>query len=543
MNKKNFLLLCLAMLMMPGLFAQALCTSPPDCIINGDLVTNGATTGDMWGAATPAGHPQAIPGWYVSFGTPSIWSTAPGNPGNALWMWAYSGPGEGIFTCFNFQPGKTYKVCMMVKNTNIQTGGSLMVVAANGLTRSGGLSSTSQQVINGNPHHDPNWVQVSYEFTANQAYSQLSIYPYWSGTPGAWNNYRQYELIVDDIRVMEIPTLSVSGFNPVGPCDSMILSLNNIPPDITSITWSPAAGLNTTTGSTVVARPCSTTTYTATIAGSGSCPTCPATYNYTVFVQDQGQLVNHTPNVTCLGPIDLEFDGNGCTPVTFDWKGPNGTTISTSPTVSIPMAGDADAGGYSLTVTYANGCSYSYNTSVNVSGCCDVVAGININGCNPVRFEDATSGSAGGQAVGWIWDLGDGTTSTLQNPAHLYTTQGTVTVCLTTIYEKGNLTCCDKICKQHTICGPVNCMVKSSFGVSDINPANHSAQFTDHSAGNQTPCGYMWDFGDGTPPDFTQNPTHTFPGPGTYRVCFTASHCDAGGNQCKDMWCEDVIIP
>lgn len=49
-------------------------------------------------------------------------------------------------------------------------------------------------------------------------------------------------------------------------------------------------------------------------------------------------------------------------------------------------------------------------------------------------------------------------------------------------------------------------------------------QFTDSSSitgGSIT--GWEWDFGDSSPPDFTQNPIHLFPGSGTYNVQLTTS--------------------
>ena len=48
------------------------------------------------------------------------------------------------------------------------------------------------------------------------------------------------------------------------------------------------------------------------------------------------------------------------------------------------------------------------------------------NGCDGVvSFTDLT-----GSASSWLWDFGDGVTSTLQNPTHIYTTSGSYTVSL-----------------------------------------------------------------------------------------------------------------
>ncbi len=51
----------------------------------------------------------------------------------------------------------------------------------------------------------------------------------------------------------------------------------------------------------------------------------------------------------------------------------------------------------------------------------------------PVHFTDASSGSP----TAWLWDFGDGTTSTAQNPSHTYENAGTYTVRLTVTYSGG----------------------------------------------------------------------------------------------------------
>lgn len=51
-----------------------------------------------------------------------------------------------------------------------------------------------------------------------------------------------------------------------------------------------------------------------------------------------------------------------------------------------------------------------------------------------VQFTDLSSNAP----TSWAWNFGDGTTSTSQNPSHLYTTNGTYTVTLTTTNSFGN---------------------------------------------------------------------------------------------------------
>ena len=55
-----------------------------------------------------------------------------------------------------------------------------------------------------------------------------------------------------------------------------------------------------------------------------------------------------------------------------------------------------------------------------------------------------------------------------------------------------------------------------------------SIQFTDGTTGGDidNPYNYVWNFGDGSPNSTAQNPTHTFPGPGSYTVTLTVTDND-----------------
>jgi len=53
-----------------------------------------------------------------------------------------------------------------------------------------------------------------------------------------------------------------------------------------------------------------------------------------------------------------------------------------------------------------------------------------------VQFNDTSTGNA----TSWSWNFGDNQTSTLQNPIHTYTTEGTYNVSLTASNEAGSNT-------------------------------------------------------------------------------------------------------
>ncbi len=107
----------------------------------------------------------------------------------------------------------------------------------------------------------------------------------------------------------------------------------------------------------------------------------------------------------------------------------------------------------------------------------------------------------------WAWDFGDGGTSTLQNPTHTYTSNGTYTVCLTTT----NPCTTQTVCQTMTICRSLNEAFTHAF-------AGPLVAFQDLSDASAT--GWAWTFGDGGTSTL-QNPSHAYAVAGTYNVCLT----------------------
>ena len=112
----------------------------------------------------------------------------------------------------------------------------------------------------------------------------------------------------------------------------------------------------------------------------------------------------------------------------------------------------------------------------------------------------------------WLWNFGDGNTSNLKDPVHVYATPGKFNVSLTTTNQAGSTT---KTVQNAIVVDPV----VTSFTFMSQPP--NTIQFTDTSTKN--PTSWLWDFGDGTTSTL-QNPTHTYPGPGSYNVTLTASN-------------------
>jgi len=144
-------------------------------------------------------------------------------------------------------------------------------------------------------------------------------------------------------------------------------------------------------------------------------------------------------------PLSLGNDTSVCagTPLVLDagsgynsylW---NGGQTSSSITVT-------NAGTYSVTVNDINGCDQSDQLTVTLLP--SAVAQFTSNASpqsQAVSFQNTSTGAAT-----YSWDFGDGGSSALQNPVHIYTAPGTYTVCLTATASNG---CEDEHCSQITV--------------------------------------------------------------------------------------------
>ena len=127
-----------------------------------------------------------------------------------------------------------------------------------------------------------------------------------------------------------------------------------------------------------------------------------------------------------------------------------------------------------------------------------------------------------GENLNFLWDFGDGTTSTLENPVITYLEGGYKFVCLTVT---NSLTDAQKItCKlvQVSDDNATNCLAKFNY---DVDSTNLTVQFADKSYG--TPNQFTWSFGDGTS-STTQNPLKVYSEPGYYMVVLSAKNTGTG---------------
>jgi len=108
------------------------------------------------------------------------------------------------------------------------------------------------------------------------------------------------------------------------------------------------------------------------------------------------------------------------------------------------------------------------------------------------RFKDTTTVALGNYEKKWLWDFGDGKTSTLQNPAHLYTTAGNYNVVLTATDNNG----CPDVSNPVTI--HISSLPVANFAASTLDCANQNVTLTDKSTSSDgTIKQWIWSYGDG----------------------------------------------
>lgn len=145
---------------------------------------------------------------------------------------------------------------------------------------------------------------------------------------------------------------------------------------------------------------------------------------------------------------------------------------------------------------------------------------------------DAVSALAPGLTVlQYLWDFGDGTTSTSPTVTHNYATGGVYLVQLTMLVVNANGECCVKTVKikvEVKDCSP--CDLLGDITIQTNYSGGSNASFS--ASGPNTPnYVYQWNFGDGSTAT-GHDVTHTYGAPGTYVVSLVTYYFDADKGVC-----------
>ncbi|MGK7388969.1 MAG: PKD domain-containing protein [Candidatus Cyclobacteriaceae bacterium M2_1C_046] len=193
------------------------------------------------------------------------------------------------------------------------------------------------------------------------------------------------------------------------------------------------------------------------------------------------------------------------------WDFGDGTT-STDPNITSHTY--SKSGTYLIQLTLSDGtCEKSFSQSVKVTSP-PPVADFEYTpeaGCLPLKVTFSNLSEFADQ---FLWEFGDGDTSTLENPVHTYTTPGTYSVKLTASNDGAN----DIIFKQDII--TVHEQPVAFFDVRpDLVYIPDMPIYTNNLS--EGALSYIWDFGDGNSSEEFE-PTHYYTQPGQFDITLKA---------------------
>ncbi|HSC40070.1 MAG TPA: PKD domain-containing protein, partial [Chitinophagaceae bacterium] len=222
-------------------------------------------------------------------------------------------------------------------------------------------------------------------------------------------------------------------------------------------------------------------------------------------------LLNNTPQQGCVPysyqPAISILTGDVISSYAWDF-GDGQTSTAANPTNIYSSAGTYTV---KLIYTTAGGCTDSTIVPAAVHVGVPPVPALDASpriSCafQPVQFTDLSTGAIDN----WLWEFGDGATSSSKNPAHRYTDTGYFTIILT-VYSNG--------CKTQIVV-PNFVYIKPPIArfthLSDCSD-HFTHRFTDQSIGALS---WSWDFGDGNT-SAVRNPSHTYAAAGSYTVMLT----------------------
>lgn len=234
-------------------------------------------------------------------------------------------------------------------------------------------------------------------------------------------------------------------------------------------------------------------------------------------------------------PVNFTDQSTGLVSSWFWDFGDDGTSTLKNPSHTYQNVGSYDV---ALTVTGPGGSDTETKTDYITVGSPPVAdfSGEPTSGCAPleVDFTDESTGDP----TSWLWDFGDGQTSTDQNPTHIYDDPGSYTVSLTATNSVGSDT---KTKTDYITVGSEPGAAFSADPVEGCPPLEVS--FTDESSGY--PDSWQWDFGDGGSSS-ESDPNYTYEEPGTYTVSLTVSNACGEDTETKQdfitIWAPDIAV-
>lgn len=291
--------------------------------------------------------------------------------------------------------------------------------------------------------------------------------------------------------------------------------------------------------------------------GVGATITLPlmGTANYILVADDGNGCIQEEPFTVMGGPVNVSLPDTlaACTGEELSLMAINedaGDVLSYSWTPAGAFARGTDTatpdyieviGTNTVYVTITNqfGCVYTDSVHVAIldaNATYDFESELQCDGATVV-FNNTSTG-----AFGFIWDFGDGTTSTEVSPTHIYGEAGTYTVQLTSVYD---VSCVEVKTGQVMVTEP-EIVAGFSYDLIDCSSQSATIAFVDTSFNSMNnTVSWVWTFSDGQTSN-EQNPTITFNQAGEVTVTLTitsANDCEESETQIIDIQLVDIDLP
>lgn len=200
--------------------------------------------------------------------------------------------------------------------------------------------------------------------------------------------------------------------------------------------------------------------------------------------------------------------------LTYSWSSPGGTSTTLN---NLP------AGTYTVTVTDNSSCSVVSTVAVVAPPAVSAVPTSTPASCGLTNGSVTATGTGGTGTLTYSWSAPGSTTNSMNNLA-----AGSYTV---TITDANNCTSTTVATVSNSGGPTANYNPSATIGETPL-----KVDFTDASTGG--PTQWYWSFGDGSPIDSAQNPSHTYTKDGTFNACLVAK--TAAG--CLDSICKTITV-
>jgi PKD repeat protein len=269
-----------------------------------------------------------------------------------------------------------------------------------------------------------------------------------------------------------------------------------------------------------------------TVSGPGGCIDV---MTRKIEVRGPKGTLNYIPTIGCK-PLEVDFTANTLNRVSFLWDFSDGTTVNTiTPAISHTYT---EAGEYvpKLIITDETGCSVPIagTDTIKVVG---VKAGFELDKnslCNAGAINFTNTSISNDLITKYEWDFGDGQTSNVQDPSHVYASPGYYTSQLIVTTQTG---CTDTI----KITNATTVFKGPSLAVAGNSEACVPAKLDfqgNVTKGDGNNLSWKWNFGNGQTSTLQNPATQIYNKDGLYKLTSVVTD----NNGCKDSIAKDITI-